>query len=378
VRKVNVGAPFGGGDSSWREWVEAALREVEFASYEDGFDLSALAGTGLEVDGDSLALDIPVSVAHGGTGQTTAAEAIGELIQALAADSAPDFATDYIGTYDDSADTGKKLLLSLLSSTILSNVRERLTANRTYYVRTGGSDSNTGLADTDGGAFLTIQKAIDVTAALDTSTFNVTIQVRTGAFNAALTLKDPVGSGTVTLQGDTTTPANVTISVAGNCITGTNSFKYTVQGFKLNTSGSAYCIRMSGGFLRLGINAFNGSAFAHIGVFADGYLQHDTDFSIVASAPYHWYAESGGQVACQGRTITLTGTPAFANAFVNAVRGAIVTANANTFSGSGTGPRYYCDDGGTIYTAAAGATYFPGDAAGTGTNYGASPYGRYN
>ena len=67
---------------------------------------------------------------------------------------------------------------------ILGVPREVLTANRTYYVRTDGSDSNDGLANTAGGAFLTIQKAINIVSALDIGTYTVTMQVGAGTYTA--------------------------------------------------------------------------------------------------------------------------------------------------------------------------------------------------
>lgn len=58
---------------------------------------------------------VPIAVASGGTGQITAAEAIGELTQALTEDTSPDRVADYVGTYDASADTGKKVALYKVS-----------------------------------------------------------------------------------------------------------------------------------------------------------------------------------------------------------------------------------------------------------------------
>ena len=97
--------------------------------------------------------------------------------------------------------------------------REVLTAARNYYVATTGLDSNDGLAV--GTPFLTIQKAIDVAAGLDTGIYNVTINVADGTYSTvgtALTLKTITGAGVVSIVGNATTPTNCIISVTSGFV----------------------------------------------------------------------------------------------------------------------------------------------------------------
>jgi len=95
-----------------------------------------------------------------------------------------------------------------------SGGREVLAASRTYYVRSDGNDANTGLANNSGGAFLTIQKAVNVAASLDISIYNVTIQIGvTGTYVGAI-LKAPVGAGTLVIVGNAASPSGYVITKA--------------------------------------------------------------------------------------------------------------------------------------------------------------------
>ncbi len=250
--------------------------------------------------------------------------------------------------------------------------RELLTANRDYFVRTDGSDSNNGLANTAGGAFLTTQKAIDVIkATIDLGGFIVTIKHAAGTYTNTTSVQGPfVGAGAVTLEGDTTTPSNVLISTtSADCLTVTSGAAINIKGFKLatTTSGNGLSASTNG---RISINGkmdFGAVVTAHM--FAGTGAQINTgaqNYDITGGAAFHYLAQSGGQITDVANTITLTGTPAFSVAFAFADTAAFLSTFSQTFSGSATGTRYSISTGGVINTNGGGANYFPGNAAGSG------------
>ena len=249
-------------------------------------------------------------------------------------------------------------------------VREVLTANRTYYVRTDGSDSNDGSANDAAHAFLTIQKAIDsVCDLIDTANNDVTIQVAAGTYAVGNTLRDYVGRGSITIQGDTTTPSNVVVSTtSGSCFLAglQNSKSWTVQGFKLSTSSSGFsCLSAQAGTIQFANIEFSTSVTYHISSIESGAIVATGNYSITGGTLAHAGADLTGIVALDGRTVTITGTPAFSSAFAVGYRCGVISATSMTFSGSATGKRYDAQQNGVINTGGGGANYFPGNSAGT-------------
>lgn len=266
----------------------------------------------------------------------------------------------------NSTNSGSKISLSGAAEVFItppaSAWREILTAPRTYYVRTDGSDSNNGLANTSGGAFLTIQKAIDVVAALDVSIYDVTISVGAGTYTAALTLKDPVGSGKVTISGAGAT--TIVSTTSASAFDYSNSYKYTLSNMKVQTTTSGDCLTSgNGGFLTISSGfEFGAAAVYHVSGNFGGFVYLTANYTISGGGFAHWYTDNGGKILAAGITITLTGTPAFSSAFAYATNLSLQRVNANTYSGSATGTRYSALANSVIYTN--GGT-LPGNATGS-------------
>jgi hypothetical protein len=248
--------------------------------------------------------------------------------------------------------------------------RELITAARTYYVRTDGSDSNTGLVDSAGGAFLTIQKAIDTVAGIDMGLYQVTIQVRNGTYTGGMVLKTWVGALRPIIQGDTTTPANVIISTAGHCVNGDGSHAWTVQGFRLTSSGGGCINAENGGVVYFGACDMHTCNSVHIWAKSGAIISCISGYNITGNAGtgFHFAAGDGGVFYNPSATITIPSALAFSNAFCLAARNGTLY-NTGTITGAGvagtTGSRYTANLNGVIYAGGGGANYFPGNAVGT-------------
>lgn len=129
--------------------------------------------------------------------------------------------------------------------------RDMLLANRTYYVRTDGSDNNSGNANTAAGAFRTVQFATDVIQdQLDLGGFTVTVAVQAGAFGETVTLDHWIGGGDIHYSGAGTITQFLAIGAFGG----------TVQ-FDLGFDGNNDCIRaVDGAAVQVGAITVPGAA----------------------------------------------------------------------------------------------------------------------
>lgn len=246
--------------------------------------------------------------------------------------------------------------------------REALTSLRTYYVRTDGSDSNTGLVNSAGGAFLTLQHAADVIQqTLDLNGNNVIVDIGDGTYTAGVTVDGSwVGEGFVYFIGDTVTPSNVNINTtSASCFFALNSARFGVRGVKMTTTTSGVCI---GAYLNSYVNYqsvdFGACAESHVECGTNSTISPDGAYAISGSAVSHWHTGSPGIIACGGPfSVTITGTPAFSSYFAGVAQGAI-TCGLVTYIGSATGVRFLAHKNGVIDVNTQGLTALPGDIAG--------------
>jgi hypothetical protein len=245
------------------------------------------------------------------------------------------------------------------------------TQSGTHTAQTG-NNSNNGLAQTRAGALLTLQGAIDLAVgSYDFAGFDLTIQLADGLYSQATVFTAPwTGGGKVIVNGNSSTPANVKLTVAGNVITvqGVLPGLLDLQNFRLSsTSAGALVVNSGVGRVRVSNLVFHtATTAAHMN--ASGTAASIVAFgnySITGGGTAHMDAIYGGQILVNNVTVTNTGTPNISSAFVFSWRAAAVDGFNTVWSGSATGPRYTAIENGVIITVGGGASFFPGNVAGS-------------
>lgn len=244
-------------------------------------------------------------------------------------------------------------------------IPEKLSAARTYYVRADGNDGNTGLIDSAAGALKTIAAAMAKVAALDCGAFRVTVSVGPGTFAGTVNLPIMTGTAVPLFKGSGPTTIITASFTNWPCIQVLQRSCWEISALQVvgpSTGGIGVQMLASA---QVGGITFGGSHTTHISADRGGFLYAVGIFSITSGAGYFAGAHARAVVDIRQANITLTGTPAFSNAFINADAAGTVLAYGAVFNGTATGKRYQAASGGGISVGGAAATFFPGSVAGT-------------
>jgi hypothetical protein len=267
------------------------------------------------------------------------------------------------------AGTGAVEDLSAAQARSVLSVREALTANRTYFVRTDGSDSNTGLANTSGGAFLTIQKALNVCATIDFNGFTVTISVGSGTFAGQCVIPKTVGqagfndliiagAGAALTTLSHNAASGVIVSEGGGSarLTGVTLTNPHANGFNAISGNGSY---LSLGNITLGAVGASG---IHLAAVKGGNMDAEaTTITVTSNAAFLLYAESNAYLSVRGSTIA-HGTRTYSVTAL-AQMGAIIRHDSVANTGSVTATQYIASTTGGIQTYGSGGV--AGNVAGS-------------
>lgn len=276
-------------------------------------------------------------------------------------------------TYDSDKGNNDTMVLEKHNNfvdAVQGSIPEILTGDRIYYVRADGSDTNNGLSDAPGGAFLTPQKGIDTLSQILGGGYSGKVKIGSGTYTSPIVLKSCVGYQSITIEGDVDAPSNVLISTTNNdCIkaNGVNT-KYILKGLKLTTTTTGFSlVVLNKSVIDFGKIDFGtvASGYSHIVLDGDPVVRAIDNYSISGGGGgRHIALYSPCTFSAEGKTITLTGSPNF-DIFALVDRMSYCNLAAMTFSGSATGKRFQVSKNSVLYVGTSDTNYLPGNTGGT-------------
>lgn len=240
-------------------------------------------------------------------------------------------------------DNTKYLSALRVKQAITANIPpvEVLSAARTIYVRKDGSDSNSGLVNNAGGAFLTIGKAVSYCQARDLNDNNITISINTGTYAEDVTVTGPnrgggriifvAPAGTVTFDG----PSEGIIVSDGAIV--------EVNGTNMVFSGGNFHLHATR-FASIYARGFTLGACAEYQIYSTrfGYIEIDGGYSVSGGAKGMLQASHHGHIRLTASTVTLLANVTYTEYVNYSLASADITwtngcsVNYNGFTATGT------------------------------------------
>jgi hypothetical protein len=137
---------------------------------------------------------------------------------------------------------------------------------------------------------------------------------------------------------------------------------------ELRTTTSGSCLlAANGSYIQFQNIYFGTCASAHLYSVSSSTIEAIGNYAVSGNAGVHWFVDYLGYIQTSSLTVTYSNTPAFSSAHASGQRGGIIQMQGMTFTNGGTvtGPRWSAQRGAIIETGAGGASYIPGDVAGT-------------
>lgn len=264
--------------------------------------------------------------------------------------------------YGFSQDNGA--VIPTVSGLPLTVERIKIAQNQTFFVSTSGNDS-TGTGLVVGNPWQTVTKAWQMLSSYyDMNGYTATIQLANGTYTEAFQPATNSIGGPVVISGNIGNPSLTSFTNALPFFS-TNGAVFTVKNLQISGASIVGLLSDIGGSIQFSNVTFAACTAPHILAQHGGTIKCLGNYTITGGATFHWQAVAGGNISVDSVTITIIGTPAFSSAFATSNTLGMIEAYSDTFTGAATGVRFVANGNGVINTNGGGATYLPGNAAGS-------------